>query len=158
MADGDVVGANERVVRLLRAPDFKNGFVQSTAFDRPEKDRDGLSVSRRGVFSAEDETDLRTLRQVIGAWRQVKASQRLAQISVADILDAGREADRVLSVIEAWVEADYPKPANPAHAIICGLPFMGADEGSLGSVAAADILARKIGPNDVFAAVEPIAA
>lgn len=157
MAKGDVVDASENVVRLIRHIDFKKGIVGSSAFDRPEKDHDGLSVSRRGVLAEDDCTDLRLIREVLGAWRTLKASNQLAQICVADILAAGAEAKRALSVIEDPVDADPPKPANQAHALILGLPFAGSDTGSLDSLTAGDLLARKIDPGNVFPAIEPSA-
>jgi len=157
VAKGDEVDISEDVVRLIRHIDFKNGIVGASAFDRPEKDHDGLSVSRRGVFAADDAPDLKRIREVLGAWRTLKPSHRLAQINVGDILAAGREARRALVVIEDQIEADPPKPANEAHALICGLPFEGSEEGSLDAVTASDLLARKVNPRNVFPAVEPAA-
>jgi hypothetical protein len=155
MARGDAVDAGENVVRLIRHIDFKMGIVGSSAFDRPEKDHDGLSVSRRGVLASDEATDLRLIKEVLGAWRTLKASNQLAQISVADILAAGEEARRALLVIEDPVAAEPPKPGNPAHALILGLPFIGSDTGSLDALTAGDLLARKIEPSSVYPALEP---
>lgn len=157
MAKGDSVDTSEDVVRLIRHIDFKNGIVGASAFDRPEKDHDGLSVSRRRVFARDDEADLKRIREVLGAWRTLKASNRLAQICVADILAAGEEAKRALAVVEDPIEAEPPKPANEAHALICGLPFAGSEEGTLDAVTAGDLLARKIDPQNIFPAIEPAA-
>lgn len=154
VARGDAVDGSEDVVRLIRHSDFKHGIVGASAFDRPEKDDDGLSVSRRHVFSTDDAADLKRIREVLGAWRTIKPSQRLAQINVADILAAGAEAGRAVAVIEDPIEAEPPKPANEAHALICGLPFAGSEQGTLDAVTASDLLARKIDPRNVFPAVE----
>lgn len=154
MAKGDDVVISEDVVRLIRHIDFKKGIVGASAFDRPEKDDDGLSVSRRRVFAPDDVTDLKRIREVLGAWRTLKPSHQLAQISVADILAAGEEAKRALAVIEDPTEAEPPKPANEAHALICGLPFAGSEEGTLDAVTASDLLARKVDPQNVFPATE----
>jgi hypothetical protein len=153
VAKGDVVDSSEDVVRLIRHIDFKNGIVGASAFDRPEKDHDGLSVCRRGVFAPDDSADLQRIRQVLGAWRTIKPSQRLAQISVEDVLAAGEEAKRALTVVEDPVAAEPPKPANEAHALILGLPFAGSEEGTLDAVTAGDLLARKVAARNVFPAV-----
>lgn len=156
MAKGDLVSPYENVVRLVRHIDFKKGILGASAFDRPEKDHDGLSVTRRHVLIPDDDAaDLKRIREVLGAWRMLKASHRLAQISVGDILAAGAEANRALSVVEDPIEAEPPKPANPAHALILGLPFAGAEKGSLDAVMASDLLARKIDPQNVLPAIEP---
>lgn len=157
MPKGDAVAASESVLRLIRHIDFKNGIVGSSAFDRPEKDTDGLSVCRRGVLAEDAPEDLRRIQRVLGAWRTLKASHRLAQLSVSDILAVGEETKRALSVIEDPLEAEPPKPANPAHALIHGLPFAGAEEGTLDSVTAADLLARKVDAKNVYPAIEPAA-
>jgi hypothetical protein len=154
VAKGDLVAPHEKVVRLIRHIDYTNGIVGSSAFDRPEKDHDGLSVVRRYVFAADDATDLRIIREILSAWRTVKPSQKLVQLGVSDILQAGVEAKRALSVIEDPIAAAPPKPANEAHALICGLPFLGSDQGTLDAVTASDLLARKISLQDVLPAIE----
>lgn len=144
MADGDELTAEQEVVRYARPSDVPNGFLLSTAFERPEKDKNGLSICQLYVFSPHLDADLVALRQVLGAWMNLKPNGRFAQLSVADIVAVGEEVAQTLSVVEDPVAAQGDKPANPAHSLIVGLPFKGADQGELGAVLASDLLARKV--------------
>ncbi|WP_198355702.1 hypothetical protein [Sphingomonas sp. MA1305] len=140
MAKGDRVGADQEVVRYARPSDFDEGVLSGSAFDRNAKDYDGVSVCRLGVFSANLDEDLDSIRAVLGAWRSLKKNGRLAQISVQDIEAVGSEVRQVLVVVEDEIASAEDKPANPAHALIEGLPFIGGAAADLAS----DLLRRKV--------------
>lgn len=153
MADGDRVALSEDVVRYARPSDVRNGVLGATAFVRPEKDKDGLSVCRLGVLAQKIAQDLIEIRRVMSAHMTLKANGRLAQISVKDIEDVGKQVSQALSVYEDHVLADGEKPANLAHALIKGLPFAGAENCSAEGLFASDLLALRVPAKNLHPAV-----
>lgn len=144
VADGDRVGRHEKVVRYARPSDVHGDTLNGSAFDRKAADRDGVSVCRLGVFQAEPVGDLDQIRRAMGSRLRLKPAGRLAEISVGAIEDVGREVDELLFVVEDALPAEGGHPANPAHALIDGLPFKGASVGSLSSELAGDLLRRHV--------------
>jgi hypothetical protein len=144
MADGDSIPADRFIVRYARPSDVPLGILASTAFDRPMKDKDGLSICQLGVFSDDTEADINQLREILRAWMELKPNGKLAKLLVGDIISVGEEVKQSLAIIEDHVPAKDGKPENIAHALIIGLPFKGAPQGDLDGLLASDLLARKV--------------
>lgn len=148
MAKGDVVVSGEMVVRYARPEDYEEGILSGSAFYRPAKDADGLSVTRRGYFYATDDVaDMREIRAImVSRAFPLGDDSCFAELSVEDIIAAGREAQTIFSVVEAPSKSKDKegKLANPAHAIIDGLPLEGTSIGSFSSQLVGDLLVSKV--------------
>lgn len=144
MANGDRLPPGERVVRYARPSDVDQDKVNGSAFDRVPKDEDGVSVCRLGIFDAARDRDLAMIRVVLGSSLTLKPNGRLAEIGVSDIEAVGQEVGELLAVIEDALAANPPALANPAHALIDGLPFKGASIGSLTAELAGDLLKLRV--------------
>lgn len=144
MANGDRVATEERVVRYAKPTAVEGDVVNGTAFDRRPTDVTGLSVSRLGIFDPDRARDLAMLRTVIGSALTLSPNGRLAEIGVGTIEAVGREVGQLLHVAENALPAVTPALANPAHALIDGLPFKGAPVASLQNETAGDLLALRV--------------
>jgi hypothetical protein len=143
------VSEDENILRYvsLTGYDPDANIVNGSAFDRKPKDDDGLSVTRVGVFSDDAEEDLRQIRFVSSKWLTIRKSGRFAELNVGSLYRALARLDRDIqdvSVVENPLEALNGKPANPAHALILGLPFRGEAVGSLTSELAGDLIRRTV--------------
>ncbi len=134
------VTEDENIVRYVggRNYDPNTGVINGGAFDRNSKDGDGLSVTRRYVFSIDDVVDKNQIRRVVGSRLKFGKTAVFAQLNVGEMLRALDEFNQNISVVEDALEADGEYLANPAHALILGLPFAGEAIGSLKSEIAGD--------------------
>lgn len=144
MADGDRVSPEEHVVRYAKPTSVEGDGVNGTAFERRLTDITGVSVTRLGMFDPDRVRDLVEVRRVMATAMRMKRNRRLAEIGVGDIEAVGREVGQLLQVMENTSPADLPVLANPAHAVINGLPFVGAPVASLQSELAGDLLALRV--------------
>lgn len=136
--------SQEQVVRYVGGLNFdqSTGRVDGTAFDRRPKDHDGLSFTRRHVFSSEEEADRNQIRLVFASTIKVGATAKFAQLEVGKALDSLRYFDDIFDFIDDPLDAEGDALANPAHALMVGLPFAGEAVGSLRSELAGDLIAK----------------
>jgi hypothetical protein len=134
------VSEDENIVRYVggRHYDPNTGVINGGAFDRNSKDTDGLSVIRRYVFSTDDMVDQNHIRRVVGSRLKFGKTAVFAELNVGEMLRALDEFNQNISVVEDALEVDGDYLANPAHALIVGLPFAGEAIGSLKSEIAGD--------------------
>lgn len=142
--------AHEQVVRYVGGLNFDpgTGRIDGSAFDRRPKDDDGLSFTRRYVLSEDDSADQAHIRTVFASRIKVGATAKFAQIRVGEAIGNLRYFDERFDFIEDPLDLDGTALANPAHALMIGLPFAGESVGSLRSELAGDLLARCV--NFVF--------
>lgn len=142
----------EEVVRYIGGSKFDSvtGQVGGSAFERPLKDKDGLSFTRRYVFSTDDEQDKKSIRKVFSSRMKVGSTAQFAQLQVGEALASLREFDELFDFVEDPLTAEGDYLANPAHVLLEGLPFKGEVVGSLKSELAGDLLARCV--TQVFSA------
>lgn len=143
------VPAEENILRYvsLTGYDPDTGVVNGNAFERKPKDKNGLSVIRRGVFSSESDSDVAAIRFVSGKWLTIKKSGRFAELNVGGFYGAISQLERDVSdvaVVEDPLAPEDDKPANPAHALIIGLPFKGEAVGSLTSELVGDLIRKAV--------------
>jgi hypothetical protein len=143
------------VVRYARPTDVDNDVVNGSAFHR-KPNEDGVSVNRRWVFSKDDARDISCIRTVLTSWMTIKKNGRLAEIGCDDIAEVGLQLAHALGVVDEPLHGKPFNPSsdvgatsttpfeNPAHALIDGLPFPGADAGDVRAVLAGDLLAARI--------------
>lgn len=148
MNKGDALAVEAHVVRYARPEDYDSGMLHSSAFNRPAKDADGLSVTQLGVLEPKDhDADMRVIRAImISRGIPLGEDTCFAELAVSDIIEAGREAMTTFSVLHSPSKAKLGegKLANPAHAIINGLPLEGLSIGSLTSQLVSDLLLTKV--------------
>lgn len=140
------VGRSEDVVRYVGGSHFDRdtGIVNGSAFDRNPTDTDGLSVNRVGVWATDRKEDRRAMRRVMATRRTPGKTAVFVQVNVGAALDALAEFEEDVFVCHNPLEQEGTKAANPAHALIIGLPFKGETIGSLRSELAGDRLASVI--------------
>ncbi|WP_156370209.1 hypothetical protein [Novosphingobium sp. Leaf2] len=148
------VGDVEDITRYVGGSHFDaaTGQVNASAFDRSPKDVDGLSVNRVGVFSREIRDDRFELRRVMASRMKIGKTAVFVQFNVGDALSALAEFEEEIFVAADPLVADGVGLANPAHAVIVGLPFKGEAIGSLKAELAGDRLRAVI--KDTFPAVQ----
>lgn len=146
------------LVRYIRPADIDGVIVSGTAFERKLKDKDGVSVTRLGMFSKALEKDLNSIRTVMNSRLKMAATGKLGQISSVAIANVGSKTRTALEVMTSpssgtAFNADKDigrelgknkKFANPAHAVIVGLPFNEGELDDLEADLAGDLLARAI--------------
>lgn len=142
LRDRPRVARDENVVRYVGAAHFEQdtGVLNGSAFDRGPKDTDGLSVTRRGVLSTKRLQDETNIRLVLGSRLKLGTNALFVELNVGGILDALEEFEQEVFVCEDPLPAAGKALANPAHALIAGLPFAGEAIGSLRSEVAGDKL------------------
>jgi hypothetical protein len=101
-------------------------------------------VNRRGLFDADPDRDRAEIRRVVGARRKLGATSIFVEIRVGTMLDALAEFEAEISVVADPLDAEGDWPANRAHALILGLPFVGETVGSLKSELAGDRIRQQI--------------
>lgn len=122
--------------------DKGTGSVGANVFDRHPKDDDSLSVNRRGIFSNSEADDDAAIRRVSATRGAPGKTARFIVINTGSMLDILEEFEREVFVCEDPLEAEGDKAANPAHALIVGLPFVGEEIGSMTSELIGDRLRR----------------
>lgn len=129
MAKNDPLAEGENVVRYVAEEDYDVGVISGTAFERVEKDHDGLSVNRLGILVADNvEADLIAIRSIM-LTRSVPLDPEgcFAQLNVKQIRYIGHQLSVSIDVVES-ASAGRPREGklpNPAHASIVGLPYKG---------------------------------
>lgn len=107
--------------------------INGSAFDRMPKDHDGLSVNRCGVFDSNVDLDRQAMRVVTASRMKVGKTAVFIQFNTGAALDALAEFNQEILICEDPLPADGAALANPAHALVVGLPFKGESLGSLKS-------------------------
>ena len=138
------VSADADFVRHVGGSHIQGDVVNGSAFERTSKDKDGLSISLRRVFSECTETDLAKIREVVGARRKLGKTSVFAELNVGSALSVLQEFSDNIDCVASPLARDGDAPADPSHALITGLPFQGESAGSLKSELAGDLLARRI--------------
>lgn len=124
--------------------DTNTGQVNGSAFDRGPKDIDGLSFTQLGVLAVDPVNDAIQIRRVVGSRLALGKSACFAELNVGTSLAALSDFDVAFAFVENPLPAEGSALANPAHALLLGLPFKGEDIASLRSELAGDLLALKI--------------
>ena len=122
--------------------DASTGKIGASVFDRYLKDHDGLSVNRRGVFSNVESEDDAEICRVASTSRTPGKTARFVVFNTGKLLDVLEEFDREVFVCQDPLNAEDEAEANPAHALIVGLPFVGEEVGSITSEIIGDRLRR----------------
>lgn len=138
------IGSSQNYVRHVGGSHIDNGVINGSAFERTAKDVDGVSISLRGVFSTSTKSDVSRIREVVGARRNLGRSSVFAELNAGTTLSVLQSFEEQVSIVSAPLECEGELPADPAHALIVGLPFKGETVGSLRSEVAGDLLARRI--------------
>lgn len=144
----------EDITRYVGASHFDpdTGQINASAFDRTSKDDDGLSVNRTRLFDSDVEKDRTELRRVMASRRTLGKTAVFAQLNVGEAIESLAEFDEDIFVAADPLAATESALANPAHALVHGLPFKGEAVGSLKSELAGDRLRAVI--NDCFPAIQ----
>lgn len=135
---------DEQVVRYVGGSHYSEDTheVDGSAFDRKPKDDDGLSFTRRFLLSDDEGDDENKIREIFDSRMKVGSTAQFAQLKVADALSALTEFEEVFEFVEDKLDAEGDALANPAHALLLGLPFAGESIGSLKSEVAGDLLSQ----------------
>jgi hypothetical protein len=138
----DPVPDNEDIVRYVGGSHFApyTQQINASAFDRTAKDEDGLSFNRVGIFDSNIDKDRDELRRVMASRMSLGKKAVFVQINVGEAIKSLTEFQENIFVVADPLSADGPALANPAHALMCGLPFKGESVGSLKSELAGDRL------------------
>lgn len=142
MAKGDPVPSHENVLRFIDEEDWDGKRVNGAAFERPQKDADGVSLNRVGVFDAVNSgRDLSQIKASMLCRRIPLSEGLLAAVNVAAVNQIGVYYDLPIVVVQDPKRGKGVRmPANPAHALIVETPFRG---GALAD-AVADRLAKAV--------------
>ena len=132
--------------------DPNTGGVGASAFDRMPKDTDGLSVTQCGIFAKTSNKDDAQIRRVVGSRMKLGATACFAQLNVGAALDALTTFENEFYFQEDPLFAENERLANPAHALLIGLPFKDEAIGTLKAELAGDLLKRII--QRTFPAIE----
>ena len=138
------VEGNEDLCRYAGGAHFdkSTGKIGAGVFDRHPKDHDGLSVNRRGIFSVNEADDDAAIRHVTSTRMTLGKTARFVVINAGVMLAALEEFEREVFVCADPLEEVGKAAANPAHALIIGLPFVGEEVGSMTSELIGDRLRR----------------
>ena len=161
MDGGDLsqrLGAEENVARYVGGMHFDptTGQVNGSAFERTRKDHDGVSVTRRGIFSNDEAEDRAAIRKVTSSRLKLGKMAVFAELNVGNALESLAEFEQEVYFAADPLEAKGEALANPAHALLIGFPFLGEQVGSLTSELAGDRLRQCI--HDRFPATMPSAS
>lgn len=133
---------DELVARYVGGANFDSGTgqINGSAFERTPKDHDGVSFTRRGLLSYDQEEDRQEIRRIMASRLNLGKTAIFAEIQVGLALDTIEEFEQDVYFIENALKEDGDKLANPAHALLIGFPFRGEQIGSLKSEVAGDRL------------------
>ena len=145
-----------KVVRYVGGSNYDHttGEVNGSAFDRTPKDADGLSVTQRLVLSTESDKDKSEIRQVFASRMTMGKTAIFTELNVGRALAVLKQFDEDFHFLASPLISSGEKMANPAHALLIGLPFVGEAVGSLKSELAGDLLRSVV--HDKFPAVVPL--
>lgn len=118
--------------------------VNIEAFDRGVKDADGLSFTRTGMLAEEQNADDSMIRKIMGSRLAIGKNAVFAVVKVGDAILSLSHFGMKFEFVADPLEEDGAKLANPAHALLLGLPFKGESVGSLNSELAGDLLVRAV--------------
>ncbi len=140
----DNLAGDEQVVRYVGGSHYSEDTdeVDGSAFDRKPKDDDGLSFTRRFFLSGDEIDDQNKIREIFASRIKIGSTAQFAQLKVLDVLCVLAEFDEVFEFVEDQLDAEGEGLANPAHALLLGLPFAGESVGSLKSEVAGDLLSQ----------------
>ena len=153
--DPPKLAAKANVVRYVGGSqyDHATGVLNGEAFVRPQKDLDGMSFTQRLIFSTKSEDDKVEIRRVFASRMNVGKTAIFDELNVGRALAALTQFDDDFHFLADPLPAEGSKLANPAHALLIGLPFAGEAVGSLKSELAGDLLQKTV--HDKFPAVLP---
>jgi hypothetical protein len=140
--DRTAVARAEDIARYVGGAHFDpaTNVINGSAFERSPKDNDGVSVTRCRYFSSDIDSDQSEIRRVVGSRLKLGKTAIFVEVNTGALLDALAEFEQDVTVVEDPLEAEEGLLANPAHALILGLPFKGEAVGSLKSEVAGDRL------------------
>jgi hypothetical protein len=141
------LGRDVNIVRYVGGAhyDGNTGKVQASAFDRiRKKDEDGLSFTQRDMLAIVSKDDETAIRKVVGSRLTLGKTAVFAELNAGQALDALDEFESEFFFQLDPLVAEAGMLANPAHALLIGLPFKGEAVGSLRSELAGDLLRRRI--------------
>jgi hypothetical protein len=116
---GDQIPPGDDVARHCRSSDYveENGQARVLG-DAFEFDPGGVSVTWVDYFQGSREERLAAVSSIIRSTRTVRASHRLAVISVTTIIECGRAFGADVSVEHDPI---FGPPPNPAHCLVNGI-------------------------------------
>jgi hypothetical protein len=141
------------IVRYVGGSNYSasTGVLNGIAFERPPKDVDGLSVTQRLVLARNSEKDKTEIRTVFASRMTLGKTAVFAELNVGRALSKLARFDEEFFFLADPLPESDQKLANPAHALLKGLPFVGDEVGSLKSELAGDLLRSVV--HDVFSAI-----
>lgn len=142
-AKNNILSNDEIVVRYVGGAhlDPKTNEINGSAFERSQKDTDGVSFNRRNIFCYCEKCDREKIISIMKTRMNLGKKSRFAEIIVGDVLKKLSEEDGIsICFYEDFLHEEPGIPSNPAHAILKGLPFTGEKIGSLSSELAGDLL------------------
>jgi hypothetical protein len=151
------LGDQTNVVRYVggsyapESPDGSGIVILPGAFDR--KDEDGLSFIQRLILAKAEKQDKDRICLVFASRRTPGKTAVFAEMNVGDALQALSVFDNDFFFIEDPLPAEGEMLANPAHALLVGLPFPGVAIGSIQSEFAGQLLASVV--LNTFPAIKP---
>jgi hypothetical protein len=138
--------ASRNVVRYVGGKHVGNstGALNGSAFDRTPKDSDGLSFTQRLILSKNPKSDEAEIRRVLGSRLTMGKTAVFAELNVRGALAALKAFEGDFHFREDALAKQGDMLANPAHALLIGLPFKGEAVGSLRSEHAGDLLRQTV--------------
>ena len=124
--------------------DAKTARLLVTAFDRERKDADGLSFNRTGILSSVQADDDNQIRAIIASRIIVGKNAVFAEMNVGDVSRQLEHFGGEFQFEADPLEPEGTKMANPVHALLIGLPFVGETIDSLKSEVANDLLTQVV--------------
>jgi hypothetical protein len=127
--------------------------VGAGAFERTTKDEDGLSFIERLILAKSSKADEDEIRRVLASRRSFGKTAQFAELNVEKALHALSYFDSEFYFCEDPLPTEGEKLANPAHALLIGLPFKGEPAGSMTSEFAGELLSGTV--ERLFPAIKP---
>ena len=153
------LSADNNVVRYVGGGSISLGpnegefEIGAGAFERSTKDEDGLSFIERFVLAKQSNSDEDEIRRVLGSRRSFGKTAQFAELNVGKALEALSYFDNDFYFCEDPLPEDGEMLANPAHALLIGLPFKGEPAGSMTSELAGELLSGTV--ERIFPAMQP---
>ena len=124
--------------------DTETARLLVAAFDRERKDEDGLSFNRTGILSSVQADDDNQIRAIMASRIIVGKNAVFAEMNVGDVCRQLAHFGGEFRFEAEPLEAEGTKLANPVHALLIGLPFVGETIDSLKSEVASDLLTQAV--------------
>jgi hypothetical protein len=153
------LGTDRNVVRYVGGSfvslgSGENEFeVSAGAFERSTDHEDGLSFIERFILAKQSTADEEEIRRVLGSRRSFGKTAQFAELNVGKALEALSYFDNDFYFCEDPLPEDGEMLANPAHALLIGLPFKGEPAGSMTSELAGELLSGTV--ERIFPAMQP---